>query len=426
MEQKYDVKDLSLAPSGHRKIAWAWRHMPVLQSIKEEFERTRPFKGARVAISVHVEAKTGCLAKVIAAAGAEVALTGCNPLSTQDDVAAALAEDGLAVYATHGETPELYEEHLIKALSIHPHIVIDDGGDLAQLLHGDYAHYGDCLIGGCEETTTGVHRLKALAAAGQLKYPAVAVNDARCKHLFDNRFGTGQSVWTAIMGLTNLIVSGKTVVVAGFGMCGRGVALRAKGLGAKVIVTEVDPIAACEAMMEGYEVMTMDDAAPRGDIFVTVTGCADVIRERHFKVMKDGALLSNAGHFDVEINIGELAGLATDIQEVRDNIKGYTMADGRMICLLAEGRLVNLAGGDGHPAEIMDMSFALQAQSALWLWQNGKGLSNEVYNVPEVADNRVARILLQALGLTIDALTPEQVRYLYGEEASPAAPASLS
>lgn len=410
----YDIQDIQLAESGRQKLSWAWRYMPVLRQIQEEFESSQPFAGIRIAVSVHVEAKTGCLVRVLKAGGAQVSLAGCNPLSTQDDVAAALAADGIPVFAVHGETAESYERHLRQVLAIVPHIVIDDGGDLAELLHTDAAEYGRELIGGCEETTTGVHRLRALARDGRLKYPVVAVNDARCKHLFDNRFGTGQSVWTAIMALTNLIVAGKTVVVAGFGMCGRGVALRAKGLGARVIVTEIDPVAACEAMMEGYDVMTMDDAAPLGDLFVTVTGCRDVVVARHFNRMKDGAILCNAGHFDVEVNLNDLERLSVQARPLRSGVMGYELADGRTLNVLAEGRLVNLAGGDGHPAEIMDMSFALQAQSALWLKESGSHLEKTVYDVPASADMRVARLLLNARARTIDALTPEQAAYLNG------------
>ncbi|HHX38099.1 MAG TPA: adenosylhomocysteinase [Clostridiaceae bacterium] len=412
MQQPYDVKDLKLAPNGHKKIAWAWRHMPVLQSLHAEFIKTKPFAGMRLAVSIHVEAKTGCLAKVLAAGGAEVALTGCNPLSTQDDVAAALVEDGLSVFAIHGESMESYQTHLKQALSIYPRVVIDDGGDLAFLLHTECKELGRDIIGGCEETTTGVHRLRALAAEDKLLYPVIAVNDARCKHLFDNRFGTGQSVWTAIMSLTNLIVAGKTVVVAGFGMCGRGVALRAKGLGARVIVTEIDPIAACEALMEGYDVMTMEEAAPHGDIFVTVTGCNHVIDERHFNQLKDGAIMCNAGHFDIEIDLKSLAAMATEQAEVRDGVVGYTLSNGKQVCVLAEGRLVNLAGGDGHPAEIMDMSFALQAQSALWLIEHQTDLITKVYEVPTEADRRVAERLLASLNLHVDTLTDDQAAYL--------------
>lgn len=408
----YDIKDITLAPSGHKKIMWAYKNMPVLRAIEKELIDEQPFKGLKIAVSVHVEAKTACLAKALAKGGADVALTGCNPLSTQDDVAAALAEDGMHVYTIHGDSPEEYINHLKMALSFGPDIVIDDGGDFAMLLHSELQNLVPNLLGGCEETTTGVHRLEILQKENKLLYPVVAVNDARCKHLFDNRFGTGQSVWTAIMATTNLVVAGKYVVVAGFGMCGRGVAMRAKGLGAKVIVTEIDPVKASEAIMEGYEVMTMDDASKIGDVFVTVTGCKDVITAKHFKNMKDGAICCNAGHFDCEVNSKQLSEIAVSSAELRNNIIGYTLDNGNTICILAEGRLVNLASGDGHPVEIMDMSFALQAQSARYIAQNGKGLEKKVYQTPEVIDNRVAEILLSTKGITIDKLTEEQEKYV--------------
>lgn len=408
----YDIKDITLAPSGHKKIMWAYKNMPVLRAIEKELIDEQPFKGLKISVSVHVEAKTACLAKALAKGGADVALTGCNPLSTQDDVAAALAEDGMHVYTIHGDSPEEYINHLKMALAFGPDIVIDDGGDFAMLLHSELQNLVPNLLGGCEETTTGVHRLEILQKENKLLYPVVAVNDARCKHLFDNRFGTGQSVWTAIMATTNLVVAGKYVVVAGFGMCGRGVAMRAKGLGAKVIITEIDPVKASEAIMEGYEVMTMDDASKIGDVFVTVTGCKDVITAKHFKNMKDGAICCNAGHFDCEVNIKQLSEIAVSSGELRNNIIGYTLDNGNTICILAEGRLVNLASGDGHPVEIMDMSFALQAQSARYIAQNGKGLEKKVYQTPEVIDNRVAEILLSTKGITIDKLTEEQEKYV--------------
>jgi len=318
----YIVRDILLAPSGKLKIEWAYKNMPVLRAIEDELIAEQPFAGLRIAVSVHVEAKTACLARVLRAGGAEVSLTGCNPLSTQDDVAAALASEGMHVYCIHGANETEYTEHLSMALSIQPDIVIDDGGDFAMLLHTTHKHLLPKLIGGCEETTTGVHRLQILEKENRLAYPVIAVNNARCKHLFDNRFGTGQSVWTAIMTTTNLLVSGKTVVVAGFGMCGKGVALRAKGLGARVVITEIDPVKACEALMEGYEVKTMDEASSVGDMFITVTGCRDVITKKHFLRMKDGAICCNAGHFDVEINIPQLHELAVSQDEVRDNIEG--------------------------------------------------------------------------------------------------------
>jgi len=408
----YDVKDLSLAPYGMEKIEWAYRNMPVLRAIEKELIDEQPFKGLKIAVSVHVEAKTACLARALARGGADVALTGCNPLSTQDDVAAALASTGMHVYTIHGDNDEQYINHLKMALDFGPDIVIDDGGDFAMLLHSDLKELAPNIMGGCEETTTGVHRLEILKKQNQLSYPVIAVNDARCKHLFDNRFGTGQSVWTAIMATTNLVVAGKTVVVAGYGMCGRGVAMRAKGLGAKVIVTEVDPVKACEALMEGYSVMTMDEAAPLGDFFVTVTGCKDVIVGRHFNMMKDGAVCCNAGHFDCEVNVQQLSELAVSQKELRNNIIGYELSNGNTVCIIAEGRLVNLASGDGHPVEIMDMSFALQAQSARYIASQKERLPIDVYQTPEVIDNRVAEILLETKNINYDKLTEEQYRYI--------------
>ncbi|NLO63336.1 MAG: adenosylhomocysteinase [Clostridiaceae bacterium] len=409
---EYIIKDIELAPYGHKKIEWAYRNMPVLRRIEKELIEEKPFDGLRIAISVHVEAKTACLAKVLRSGGADVYLTGCNPLSTQDDVAAALASEGVHVYCVHGASEETYLNHLAVTLSSNPHIVIDDGGDFCMLLHSTCSEARRDLIGGCEETTTGVHRLKILASEGRLCYPAIAVNDARCKHLFDNRFGTGQSVWTAIMSATNLLISGKIVVVAGFGMCGKGIALRAKGLGARVAVTEIDPVKACEAIMEGYDVMTMDEASSIGDIFITVTGCKDVISGRHFNRMKNGAICCNAGHFDVEVNIEDLEALSDSKSELRNGIEGYILRDGRTISILAEGRLVNLASGDGHPAEIMDMSFSLQALSARYLALHGKSLEIGVFDIPPEIDDRVARLLLLDKKKDIDVLTPEQEKYI--------------
>ena len=409
----HEVKDISLAPYGLEKIEWAYRNMPVLRAIEAELIEKQPFKGLKISVSVHVEAKTACLARALARGGGEVALTGCNPLSTQDDVAAGLASlDIMNVYAVHGDSEEEYFGRLRKTLSFGPDIVIDDGGDLALLLHSDMKDLAPKIMGGCEETTTGVHRLEILKNQGQLAYPVIAVNDARCKHLFDNRFGTGQSVWTGIMATTNLVVAGKTVVVAGYGMCGRGVAMRAKGLGARVIVTEIDPVKACEALMEGYSVMTMDEAAPLGDFFVTVTGCKDVIVERHFLAMKDGAVCCNAGHFDCEVSVADLKKIAVSADELRHNIIGYKLPNGNTVCIIAEGRLVNLASGDGHPVEIMDMSFALQAQSAMYIASQPARLPVDVYQTPEVIDNRVAEILLNTKNIKIDELTEEQKKYI--------------
>lgn len=406
------VKDMSLAEYGRMKIAWVRDFMPALGAIRERMERERPFAGMKITMSIHMEAKTAYLATCLQAAGAEVHATGCNPLSTQDDVAAGLASLGVETYAIHGVSEAEYQELLVAALSCHPDLIIDDGGDLVNLLTGDYSHLADRLIGGGEETTTGIHRLLARAKAGKLPFPMMDVNDAMCKHYYDNKYGTGQSVWDAIMHTTNLLVAGKTVVVAGYGYCGRGVAMRAKGMGANVIVTEIDPIKALEASMDGMRVMTMDQAAPEGDIFVTVTGCRDVITKRHFEVMKHNAFLSNAGHFNVEVNGEALKQMAVRVFPRRAEIVGYELPDGRVLNLLAEGRLVNLASGNGHPAEIMDMSFAVQALTAEWIVKQPK-LEKKLYNVPEEIDQEIGRVKLGAMGLSIDTLTPEQDKYLH-------------
>ena len=407
-----DIRDISLAPSGERKIAWAWRNMPLLRSIAAEFEKTKPLAGLKIALSVHMEAKTACLCRTLAMGGAEMHATGCNPLSTQDDVAAAVAAGGIDVHARHGVTEAEYEDHLRAVLSCGPNIIIDDGGDLVGLMHGELRHLIPGVLGGCEETTTGIHRLRAMAAKGELKFPMVMVNEADCKHLFDNRYGTGQSVWDGINRTTNLIVAGKTVVVAGYGWCGRGVAMRAKGMGAKVIVTEIDPVKAIEAVMDGYSVMPMDEAAALGDLFVTVTGCRDILTKKHFEIMRDGAIMANAGHFNVEINMDELAALSAETYEARQNIMGYRMDDGRTLFVLAEGRLVNLASGDGHPAEIMDMSFAIQARSAEYLAKNRGKLAVDVIPVPREIDLAVAAEKLRTLGVGIDSLSALQKEYL--------------
>jgi adenosylhomocysteinase len=400
--------------SGDKKMEWVQSYMPVLNSIKDRFIKEKPFAGLRITMSIHLEAKTAYLATVLRSGGAEVSVTGCNPLSTQDDVADALRAMGFEVHAKHGENPEEYVEHLKSALSINPHLIIDDGGDLIELLHGECSEFGNSLIGGCEETTTGIHRLKARSAAGKLNYPMISVNDAECKYLFDNRYGTGQSVWDAIMNTTNNIVASKNVVIAGFGWCGRGVAMRAKGMGARVTVTEVNPVRALEAAMEGYEVKTMDEAAPLGDIFICTTGCNKVITRRHFEVMKDGVLLSNAGHFDVEVDKNDLKNLAEEVFPRKNNITGYRMKDGRILNLLGDGRLVNLAAGNGHPAEIMDMSFGIQALCLEYLAKQGKDLTPGVYEVPKSIDESVARVKLASMGLKTDVLSPEQKDYLAG------------
>lgn len=406
------VRDTSLAEYGRMKIEWVRDFMPALVAIRERFEREKPFAGKKITISIHMEAKTAFLALCLAAGGAEVHATGCNPLSTQDDVAAGLASMGVETYAMHGVNAEEYKQLLIEALSCQPDLIIDDGGDLLDLLSGDYAELGKNIIGGAEETTTGIHRLYARAKEGLLPFPMMNVNDAKCKHYYDNKYGTGQSVWDAIMHTTNLLVAGKTVVVAGYGYCGRGVAMRAKGMGANVIVTEIDPIKALEASMDGCRVMPMDEAASQGDIFVTTTGCKDVITRRHFEVMKDNAFLSNAGHFNVEVNAEELEAMSVRVFKRRNEIVGYALPDGRTLNLLAEGRLVNLASGNGHPAEIMDTSFSVQALSLEYMLKNGKNLDKQVYEVPKEIDDAVSRLKLNGAGLKIDTLTAEQEAYM--------------
>lgn len=408
--------DPILAESGWKKIEWVRLCMPVLSALEARFEKEKPLAGLRVSVSVHLEAKTANLCLLLRTAGAEVAVTGCNPLSTQDDVAHALAARGFRVAARHGASMEEYHEHLCETLSIRPHVMVDDGGDFTAILHGEHPEYAECLIGGCEETTTGIRRLEAREKAGALNFPMFAVNDANSKHLFDNRYGTGQSVWDAIMHMTNMVVAGKNVVVAGYGFCGKGIAMRAKGLGARVIVTEVDPFCALEANMDGFRVMKMDDAAPLGDIFVSATGCCDVIVGRHYDVMRDGALISNAGHFDVEANKPDLEARAVEVCERKPGIICYRMADGRCLNLLADGRLVNLAGGNGHPAEIMDMSFGIQALCVEKMAKEGRSLENKLYDVPPEIDREVARLKVEAEGLGLDVLTPEQEAYLAGYE----------
>ena len=406
------IRDIAMAPSGEMKIKWVERNMPVLRGIGEEFTRTRPFAGMKIALSVHLEAKTAYLCRVLEMGGAEMYVTGSNPLSTQDDVAAALAAGGMQVFAEYGCTMEQYNENLCRVLEAAPNIIIDDGGDLVHLMHTKYTSLIPQVIGGCEETTTGIHRLRAMDKAGELRFPMVMVNEADCKHMFDNRYGTGQSVWDGIMRTTNLIVAGKRVVVSGYGWCGKGVSLRAKGMGAKVIVTETDPVRALEAVMDGYEVMPMRDAAKIGDIFVTVTGCSHVITKEHFETMKDGAILSNAGHFDVEVDMAGLEALAVEKYEARHNIQAYVLPNGKTLFTIAEGRLVNLAAADGHPAEIMDMSFAIQALSAEYLVRRRAELKPGVIPVPRELDEAVARRKLAAMGVEIDTLSAAQAEYL--------------
>ena len=411
-----EVRDVSLAPSGERKIAWAWRNMPLLRAIKDDFEKTKPFKGLNITLSIHMEAKTACLCRTLAAGGATMYAAGCNPLSTQDDVAAALSvgtknDPPMKVFAWHNSTPEEYERHLRKALESGPNIIIDDGGDLINIMHTKLKHLIPDVYGGCEETTTGIMRLFSMAADKTLKFPMVAVNNAQCKYLFDNRYGTGQSVWDGINRTTNLVVAGKNVVIAGYGWCGKGIAMRAKGYGARVIVTEIDPVKALEALMDGFDVMPMDEAVEHGDLFITVTGCMGVLTEKHFGKMKDGAIMCNAGHFNVEVDV-EWLDNNTESAEHKPNIMGYTLKNGNKVFVLAEGRLVNLASGDGHPVEIMDMSFAIQALAAEYVAENHKKLEPGVIPVPKEIDQDVAFKKLAACELSIDELTPEQAKYL--------------
>ena len=408
------IRDASLAKQGRQKIEWARKHMPVLNGIAEDVKKNQSMKGLKVALSVHMEAKTAYLAQLLAECGAEVYATGSNPLSTQDDVAAALAESGVTVFATHACTAEEYHDYLCKALCCVPDVLVDDGGDMLTILHEEHPEWAVNLRGGCEETTTGVIRIRNRAKAGKLNFPMFSINDADCKHLFDNRYGTGQSVWDGIMRTTNLNVAGTTVVVAGYGWCGKGVSMRAKGMGAKVIVTEVDSVKAIEAVMDGFSVMPMDEAAKLGDIFITVTGCDNVITTKHMLTMKEGAIMCNAGHFDVEVDVAGLRSIAKESCEIRKNIEGFTLENGKTVYLLGEGRLVNLACGDGHPVEIMDMSFALQFACALRMAQVGKTMKPDLYDVPRDIDQEVALRKLKALGVEIDVLTPEQERYLFG------------
>ena len=408
----HDIKDINLAPSGEHKIDWVRKNCPLLRSLEEDFKKEKPFEGIRIALSVHLEAKTAYLCKVLNAGGAEMYVTGSNPLTTQDDVAAALVKDGLNVFAHYGCTNEEYDSYIKMVLDNNCNIIIDDGGDLVTMLHTSMRDKLQYVIGGCEETTTGIIRLRGMAKEDKLEFPMVMVNDADCKHLFDNRYGTGQSVWDGINRTTNLIVAGKKVVVAGYGWCGKGTAMRAKGLGAKVIVTEVDPVKAIEAVMDGFEVMTMAEAAKVGDFFVTVTGCADVITAEHMKLMKDGAILCNAGHFDVEIDMAYLKKNALSTIDQRANIVGYEVTPGKFVYVLGEGRLVNLACGDGHPAEIMDMSFAIQALSAKYLLEHKDDIKEKLIVVPREVDLEVANRKLSFLGITIDSLTDSQRKYL--------------
>ncbi len=406
------IREKNLAPQGLVKIAWAREHMPILQELWNVLRQNKTFKEQKIAVCIHLEAKTAFMALTLQAAGAKVVVTGSNPLSTQDDVAAALAREGVEVFAWHGATPEEYKEHLYRTAATKPHLIIDDGGDLVSLLHKKFSRDIPQIIGGAEETTTGLLRLRSMAGEKALGFPMIAVNDARCKHLFDNRYGTGQSVWDGIMRSTNMIVAGKNVVVIGYGWCGKGVALRAKGLGAKVIVCEVDEIKALEAHMDGHQVLSLLQAAAQGDIFITVTGCSKVLSAPHFAVMKDGAILCNAGHFDIEIDKESLVESTGPPRPARQNVEAYTFPDGRRLYLLGEGRLVNLVAADGHPIEIMDLSFGLQVLALKYLLDNKGRLPNEVLLLPPELDREVARLKLKALKINIDTLTTEQKTYL--------------
>jgi adenosylhomocysteinase len=408
----YVVKDIGLAKQGAERIEWARRHMPVLNYIKEELEKSKPLKGVNVIACLHVTVETANLISTLQAGGANVALTASNPLSTQDDVAAALAKKGVKVYAIRGENEKQYYQNIESALKIKPHVTLDDGADVIATVHSKHKEYLKGIYGGCEETTTGVIRLRAMAKDGALKYPVIAVNDAETKMMFDNRYGTGQSTLHGIMNATNVLLAGKTVVVVGYGWCGRGVSMRAKGMGSNVIVVEVNPRKALEAAMDGFRVMDMKQAAKEGDLFITVTGDISVIRKEHFKLMKDQAIVCNSGHFNVEINLDDLSKMAKKTTEVKSDVVEYKLDDGRRIYVLAEGRLVNLASAFGHPPEVMDMSFANQSLSVQYIVENHKKLKNEVYKVPDSIDSRVARMKLETMGISIEKLTKEQEKYL--------------
>ncbi len=406
----YDIADPGLAESGELRIEWAARRMPVLAAIQERFEKEKPLEGIRIAATMHVTTETAYLMRTLRAGGASVVLSASNPLSTQDDVAAALVADGVPVYAIRGEDSDTFYRHIDAILDTEPHIVFDDGADATTVLH--QARADQPVLGGLEETTTGVIRLRAMAADGVLRYPVIAVNDSDTKHLFDNRHGTGQSSLDGILRSTNILLAGKTVVVAGYGDCGWGIATRAAGLGANVAVIEVNPIRALSAVMEGHRLLTADEAAPIGDLFLTATGDIHILRREHFKAMKDGTILANAGHFDVEIDLEALDDLAVRRRVLRDNLEEYELADGRRILVVAEGRLVNLGAAEGHPADVMDLSFADQALAAEWLVMNQDELGPEVYTLPDDLDHEVARLKLEAMGASLDSLTEEQERYL--------------
>ncbi len=418
MSENYDVKDLDLAEGGRRRIEWANQEMPVLAEIRERFTKERPLEGLKVAACLHITTETANLMRALQAGGADAVLCASNPLSTQDDVAASLvSHDEIPVFGIKGEDRETYYQHINSALDHKPKATMDDGADLVSSLHTDRSDQLDELMGGTEETTTGVIRLRAMANDGKLGYPIIAVNDAMTKHFFDNRYGTGQSTLDGIVRATNVLIAGTTFVVAGYGWCGRGLAMRAKGLGANVIVTEVDPMPALEAVMDGFRVMTMDEAAPQADILCTVTGDIHVIDKHHFEAMKDGAIIANSGHFNVEINIDALEEMATEKRKAREYVDQYILEDGRKLNLLGEGRLINLAAAEGHPASVMDLSFANQALSLEYLVAHRDEMDNQVYTIPEAIDREIARMKLQAMGVTIDTLTDEQTKYLASWEA---------
>ena len=413
MSNQYDVKDLKLAEGGRRRIEWSEQEMPVLRRVRERFSKEKPLKGSRLSACLHVTSETANLMHTLQAGGADVALCASNPLSTQDDVAASLVTHlEMPVYAIKGEDNETYYEHIHAAIDHKPQVTMDDGADLVGILHKDRREVMEEVVGGTEETTTGVIRLRAMAADGALEYPVIAVNDALTKHLFDNRYGTGQSTIDGIVRATNILLAGKTFIVAGYGWCGRGLAMRAKGMGANVIVTEIDPLVALEAVMDGFRVMPMMEAAPIGDIFCTLTGDINVIDQHHFEVMKDGAIVSNSGHFNVEINISALEEMAEEKRFIRQFVEEFQLPDGRRINLLADGRLINLAAAEGHPASVMDMSFANQALAYEYMLKNADQLENKVYMIPEELDREIAQLKLAAMGVNIDVLTPQQKKYL--------------
>ncbi len=406
------IKDIALAPDGQKKLEWVSQFMPVLNSLRQDFIKNQPLKDLTIACCLHLEAKTGYLLKSLKDAGARVIACACNPLSTQDDVVAHLVDSGIQVFARYGASVEEYHDFLRKTLDCEPDAIIDDGADLVSLINKEYPHLIPAIIGACEETTTGIVRLKAMEKDQTLPFPVIAVNDAQMKYLFDNRYGTGQSVWDGINRSTNLVIAGKTIVVAGYGWCGKGVSMRALGMGASIIVTEIDPVKANEAIMDGFKVMTMSEAASLGDIFITVTGNINVIRKEHMELMKDNAILANAGHFDVEISKPDLDSLTVSKRVLKPNIEEHSLTNGKRINLMAEGRLVNLAAGDGHPAEVMDLSFSLQALSLIHLIQNRNRFENKVYVVPEEIDHKVAYLKLLSQGINIDKLSDEQAAYI--------------